>query len=202
MRRLIVCVLLLASLEACALTTDEVNLQYHSAVPQNAAGGASGVEVQVIGTEGRSSDLHKVSVKKNGYGMEMAPIIANQSLPNLVKVAVQEELTKEGFKIGPGAVVVSIELDKFYNDFKIGFWAGHAASEVTILAKVKAQGGRIFYARSITGNADVGGMVLADGANATLSLDNAFSACVARLIEDPEFTRAILAASHTSPAVS
>src|SRR5262245_28010330 len=39
----------------------------------------------------------RVSVKKNGYGMEMAPIIATNDVAALLKTALETELTDRGF---------------------------------------------------------------------------------------------------------
>jgi uncharacterized lipoprotein YajG len=200
MRRFAFCILLLTSLGACALTTDEVNLEYHSITSQNEAAGTNAIVVQVTAAEGRTSNLDKVSVKKNGYGIEMASIISKQSLPDLVKAAVQQELVKEGFQIGLGPVIVNLELDKFYNDFKVGFFSGNAVSEVTVAAQVRTSDGRIWYARSISAGSDESGVFIAGGDNAKLALDKALSACVARLVGDPNFTQAILAGSRAGRA--
>lgn len=148
MKRLPLIVLLACLTTGCALTTDEVNIQYHSETATNPVPMAQNIIVQVNATEGRTSDFDKVSVKKNGYGMEMAPIISRQPLPDLVKSAIEDELRKEGFKIGPGKIYVDVELDKFYNDFKIGFFSGDAVSEVIITCQVKTRDGQIFYART------------------------------------------------------
>jgi uncharacterized lipoprotein len=197
-RRVALCALLLASLGACALTTDEIDLDYQSITPQNVVAGTNSVIVQVTAAEGCFSNLDKVSVKKNGHGMEMASIISKQSIPDLVRAAVEEELKKEGFQIGVGPVLVDIELKRFYNDFKVGFFSGNAVSDVTIVAQVKTRGGRIWYARSITGEADEGGVMIFGGNNAKLSLDKAFAACVTHLMSDPNFIQAILSASQPS----
>lgn len=198
MKRLALCVLLLVFFGACALTTDEVSLEYRSATPQNVVAAANAVKVQVTATEGRVSNLDKVSVKKNGYGMEMASIISTQSLPDLVRSAIEQELSKEGFQIGLSPVLVNVELIKFYNDFKVGWWSGNAVSEVTIAVQVEtATDGRIWYSRSVSSGADEGGVMLASGNNAKLSLDKAFSASIARLMSDANFTQAILSASHS-----
>ena len=69
MKRLALCVLLLTSLGACALTTDEIGLEFRSVTPQNVVAGANSVTTQVTATEGRVSNLDKVGVKKNGCGI-------------------------------------------------------------------------------------------------------------------------------------
>jgi uncharacterized lipoprotein YajG len=190
------CILLFASLSGCALTTDEVSLDYHSVTHQNEITGARAIRVQVTASDGRAPNRDKVSVKKNGYGMEMGSIISTQSLPDLLKAAVQQELAKKGFQIGSGSVLVNVELNKFYNDFKMGFVTADAVSEVTITAQVITLNGRILYARNVTGDANEGGVMLANGSNAKLSLEKALSTCVDHLVNDPNFTQAILTASR------
>ena len=64
MKRIAASILLLSLLGACALITDEVSLQYNSMTPQNPIDGVSAVVVLVSVTEGRASNLDKVSVKK------------------------------------------------------------------------------------------------------------------------------------------
>jgi uncharacterized lipoprotein len=185
--------LLLVSLTAgCALTTDEVALDYQPLAPAVAVPGAQNILVTVNYAEGRSSNLERVSVKKNGYGMEMASIINKQPIPQLVKSAIEGELRARGFQIGAGTVFVNVELDKFFNDFKIGFFSGDAVSEVTISCQVKTAAGAILYARTVTGRADVPGVMLASGTNAKLSLDKAFPAAVSQFMSDPNFIRALL----------
>src|SRR4051812_5584538 len=109
-------VLFLAS--GCALTTDVTSITYSSKnvlkVP-----GAEGVTVKVVLTDSRT-DKERVSVKKNGYGMEMAPILA----PNVARTvghAIELELTNHGFTLGEGNLVVTADLNKFYSDVKMGF---------------------------------------------------------------------------------
>lgn len=196
MWRILACIGLLAVLGACALTPDQINLQYQSTAQTAVVPEASGIVVQVTAAEGRHADLGKVSAKKNAYGMEMAPITTDQSLPELVKSAVEQELRREGFQIGTGPVLVQLELEKFYNDFKSGFWGGDAVAEITVMAQVKSADGRILYARSVTGTGEEKDIMLAVGENAKAALDRALSACVARLVGDRNFTQAILTAGR------
>jgi len=185
--------LLLVSLTAgCALTTDEVALNYQPLAPAVAVPGAQAVMVTVHYVEARSSNRDRVSVKKNGYGMEMASIISKQPISQYVKSTIEGELRERGFQIGVGNVFVNVELDKFFNDFKIGFFSGDAVSEVTISCQVKNAAGAILYARTVTGTADIPGVMLASGTNAKLSLDKAFPVAVSQLVTDPNFIQALL----------
>ena len=48
----------------------------------------------------------KVSAKKNGFGMEMAPIIAKEDVAQTLKKAVEVELTNRGFCLRDGGVTL------------------------------------------------------------------------------------------------
>jgi uncharacterized lipoprotein len=194
MIRLPLLLVLLSLTAGCALTTDEVTLAYTPLAPAAVVPGAQAVTVAVTYVEGRHTNLSRVSVKKNGYGMEMASIISKQSLPQYVTMAVEKELRERGFTIGAGAVTMAVEVDKFFNDFKIGFFSGDAVSEVTLSCKVTNTAGAILYARTVTGIADIPGVVLANGSNAKLSLDKAFPNAVSQIMADPAFIRALLQA--------
>jgi uncharacterized lipoprotein YajG len=87
---------------------------------------ANAVTVQVSGSEVRSANLDRISVKKNGYGIAMAAIVTKQNLPGSVKSPLEQELTKQGFHIGSDAVLVNVEIIKFFNDSESGFFSGDA----------------------------------------------------------------------------
>jgi uncharacterized lipoprotein len=110
----------------CALTEDYVDIEYIPEAGVSKVDGADFVEVSVKLTDMRTTK-DKVSCKKNGYGMEMAAIISNDDVTTLVANAIEDELRNRGFKITEGSVQVDIELNKFYNDFKVGSWTGSAS---------------------------------------------------------------------------
>lgn len=108
-----------------------------------------------------------------------------------------------GFQIGSGQVIVSAEVNKFYNDFKVGFFSGNAVSEVTLTVQVRTVSGQILYAKTLTGESDEGGVMIASGENTRISLEKAFATSIARIVSDPKFSQAILEAnSPTGKPVS
>ena len=62
---------------------------------------------------------------------------SEEDVVSLLKRAIELELENRGFHLGAGKVLVFMELSKFYNDFKIGFWAGDAVAELVMNAQVK-----------------------------------------------------------------
>jgi uncharacterized lipoprotein len=181
-------------LSGCALTQDSISLAY---VPQTNAvpvAGASAVSVKVDITDSRSIK-DRVGAKKNGFGMDMAAIISNDDVAETVKRAVHAELTDRGFKLADGDVLLLIDLNKFYNDFKVGFWAGDAVAEVTMQAEIKKSDGSIVYSKLITGEGKNTNIQLASGTNAKIALDAALADAIAKLFGDPQFIDSLLKAS-------
>lgn len=54
----------------------------------------------------------------------MAVIVTENKVSDVVANAIVAELRSRGFQIGQGHVIVNAELQKFYNDFKVGFFSG------------------------------------------------------------------------------
>ncbi|SRR5258706_7625945 len=124
-------------MSACALTTDRIDVPYQTLGTATPVAGASTASVSIVAHDGRTVYPDRVSTKKNGYGMEMAPILANNDIPQTVGKAVEQELKAQGFQIGPGHAALSIDVMRFYNDFKIGFFSGNAIADVEIHATVR-----------------------------------------------------------------
>jgi uncharacterized lipoprotein len=188
--RAVVLAFLVTSAGGCALTKENATLTY---VPQGSSTRIDGshlTPVCVIVTDVRDRK-DQVGCKKNGYGMEMAAIISTNDVPQLVAGAITDELRSCGFQIGQGGTCVAVELMKFYNDFKIGFWSGSADSEVTFAVQVKKSGGNIIYAKSIAGHRTNGGIFLASAKNAKEALEPALQDAIAKLFIDQAFISAL-----------
>ena len=179
----------------CAVTKDYVSLAY---VPQaNVAkiAGADTVSVNVAVADSRSIK-DKVSAKKNGYGMEMAAIIAKEDVAETLKKAVEVELANRGFHLNGGGITVGAELSKFYSDFKTGFFSGSAVAEVTMNVQVKKAGGNIAYSKLVNGEGGKENLQLASGSNAKIALDAALKDAVAKLFGDTAFVEVLLKAGN------
>jgi hypothetical protein len=72
----------------CALTTAKIDVAYQPLAQAVPVQGASAVKVHVSVIDGRTTsrttNRDRVSVKKNGYGMEMASIVATNNIPDTV----------------------------------------------------------------------------------------------------------------------
>ena len=186
--------LAIALLNGCAFSKDYIPINYTPQQKVAAVPGAEHVSVKVAISDVRS--IHdRVGNKKNGYGEEMAPIISTNDVVDVLQKAIETELSSRGFKLSDGDVAVLVELSKFYNDFKPGFWAGDAVAELTMSAQIKKPDGNIVYSKLVTGEGEKLKIQLASGKNAEIALENALQNAITRLFSDPLFVDGLVKAS-------
>jgi len=196
------CALLVAAFPSgCAFTKDYVALSY---APQANVSKIQGAEAIMLKVE--VADLRtvkdKVSVKKNGYGMEMAPIIATNDVAALVKNAIQTELSNRGFNCGGSIVMIEAGLTKFYSDFKTGFFSASAAAEVMMNVQIKNPDGSIALSRIVAGEGANPSLQIMSGGNAKIALEAALKDAVSKLMADQAFMDSLLKAGSQSHADS
>ena len=198
----IACCVAVASLSGCALTTEQIELNYTPQAGVAKVAGAENVSVNVQVADQRL-DKSKVSSKKNGFGVEMAPITAAEDVAVTVRKAIEKELQARGFQLGSDAALVKVAADvtRFYNDHKMGFFAGDAVADLNLSVTVKSQKGALLYSKQIIAQGMEKNTQLATGNNARLALDRALENGMKMLFEDPAFVSALLAASG-SPSAS
>ncbi len=188
-------VLLVAlSLSACALTEDTVSLQYKPMSGVSEIAGAKNARVVVAVADVRSDHRDRVSVKKNGFGMEMAAIRADSDVAQLLKGSIETELRARGFRVGEGTAQTKVDLLTFYNDFKVGFFSGDAVAEVSFNVQVLGDGGAILYSKPVSSTGKNPNILLASGSNAKTALENGLQTAVANLMSDADFINAVLKA--------
>jgi uncharacterized lipoprotein YajG len=192
--RVLVGLALLATCSGCALTKADIEVPYVPGAPAAPVAGASGAPVDVRTTDGRTTNRDRVGVKKNGYGMEMASIVATNDLPATVTGAFKTELAARGFGFGTGGADVQVALVRFYNDFKTGFFSGDAAATVAFNVKVVGRDGGTIFGKYYEGNGTEPTLNYASGDNASAALTKALTAAVASAINDPDFIAAVIKA--------
>jgi uncharacterized lipoprotein YajG len=182
----------LSFLGACALERDLVEVRHPPPQAVAVVPGAAQVSVRLVATDAREANRERVGVKKNGYGMELAPIIATNDVVAEVGAAVSAVLTAQGFSTAGGPGEVRVELLRFFNDFKIGFWAGAAEADVSINLRVTDAIGAIIYTRVITVRGIKSPIGLASGSNARDALQDGMARLMAAVAADEDFRRALL----------
>jgi uncharacterized lipoprotein len=180
------------SLSACALSEDTVSLQYRPMSGVSEVAGAKAVGIVVSVADARADHRDRVSVKKNGYGMEMAAIRSDRDVSQLVKESIETELRARGFRVGEGSAQTKVDLTTFYNDFKIGFFSGDAVAEVSFNVQVVGAGGAILYSKPISSTGKNADILLANGSNAKEALENGLQTAIANLMADPDFLKAVI----------
>jgi len=200
MKRFLAASTLFLLCSGCALTTAQIDVPYQPVVGAIVSTpNAASVSVAVTTTDGRTTYRDRVGSKKNGYGMEMAAIVASNDLPTSISDAFRQELTARGFKMGPQGAIVQVELVRFYNDFKNGFFSGDAVANVAFNVKVVSPAAGIAFTKFYEGNGTEPNIQMAGGDNARAALIKAFAASVNNVVNDPDFIRALLQAGGQAP---
>ena len=176
---------------SCALTEEHINVGYVPASAVTAISGAQHAFVRVEVDDERRTKSH-IGHKINGYGMEMAEIIADNDLSQTVKSAVESELRDRGFSLGSDGSAVAITLGKFENRFEIGFFSGTAVGEMSMSVTVKRPDGAIAYTRNIHAEGINSGVQLASGENSRIALEAALKNAVDQLFQDSSFVQSLL----------
>jgi len=184
--------LMIFALAGCAVNVDKIDVPYQGKANITVVDGADNVSLNVMNEDKRTVFKDRVGVKKNGYGMEMAAIVPNNDISKTFADAISTELCNVGFKIGPDGKTVKVELVRFYNDFKIGFWAGDAVADGLINIQVLNQKGDVIYTHSYEGGAIEPNIMLASGENAKAALMKAMADIVAKVVQDKDLHAALL----------
>jgi uncharacterized lipoprotein YajG len=135
-------------------------------------------------------------------GLEMAPILD----PSVVKTftdALESEFKARGFSLGEGNVVVTADLTKFYNDFKMGFFAADAVAELSMGVQVKKPDGTLAFAKTVRGQGTNPNVILVGGEEAKAALEQALRDGLKQLFSNKEFIDALTgsgAAAGASPS--
>jgi uncharacterized lipoprotein YajG len=198
LRRLLLCLVLLYGLGACALTVDTIDIAYKPDFAAKSPPGAESITVNLNVEDARTSYRDRVSSKKNGYGMEMAAIVTKRDVQSIVADAFKEELVRHGFNVGESPVVVQVNIQKFYSNFKVGFWSGTSAGEVIFSVQVQDSELKPFFAKHYAGDRDIKGVMLAGGGNAKKAIEPAFANAVKKIMTDEKFIKAIFKADSAT----
>ena len=185
---LILVLLLLSS--GCALTKEHITLDY---APQQNIDPIRGSEK--INLEVNVKDSRKMKDKvsyENAYGMELAEIVSDKDVVELVRDSIKTELRNRGFNTNGNEAQVNIGLINYFNDFKSGFFAGDASGELIMVVQVKRNNGNIIYDKIISGEYLEQDIQLATGKNAKLALEGALKDAISKLVNDTEFIKALM----------
>ncbi len=197
--RTVIAVVAAGFLSACALSEDKVPVDY---IPNTGVAplvGAEAISLTVTGTDRRTQYVDRISTKKNGYGMEMARIIATNDVVEVVRGGVERELKAQGYAIGPHGLSVTVELQNFYNNFRVGLVSGGAVADVAVAIKVRNAAGTLVYSQLYDAST-TNEVFMASGTNAKASLEKALTMTTMKIVEDKALQAALLSARPATPA--
>lgn len=198
--RLLATTIVALFLSGCALTVDKIDVPYQSAGAPAPVAGAAADTVAIAATDGRTTYRDRVGTKKNGYGMEMAAIVATNDIPQTVADAIRQNLAAQGYQIGADHARVGVEVVQFYNDFKMGFFSGDATAQVALMVKVTNPAGVVVYSKYYAATGTEPNIMMASGSNARAALIAALRNAVAAVIGDPQLQDALRAAQSVATA--
>ena len=174
----------------CALTEDKIDIPYQGRGNITVVQGADKINVEVKNEDKRTVFKDRVGAKKNGYGMEK--IVPSNDVAKTFSDAVLFELENLGFKNGAGGKVVKVELIRFYNDFKMGFFAGDAVADGLINIVVTNGKNEVIFTKSYEGGGIYPNIQLALGENAREALIKAMTDIVGKVAQDKDLHSALL----------
>ena len=186
----------------CAFTEDTIALTYPRQPKVATIKDAERVTVHVTVVDDRK-DPTRVGCKKNGWGMEMAAIKSSTNVPDFVRVDVEWELRRRGFVPGPNGVVVEVALRRFYNDFKMGVFAGDGFDEVSMDVTAFKNAGEAeqpIFVGHFEGEGKNPDIQLCSGENAKVALDAAFADAMKQLFANRRFLAALAATGAPPPS--
>lgn len=117
-------VVLLSVLQGCAFTTARLDVGVRpDAAFKGALSQVPPVKFDVKPLADARTDTTRIGVKKNGFGQETAPILANRPVTDIVADGIRAGLKQNGHTVSmPSDVNVSGSVTRFWFDFKPNFW--------------------------------------------------------------------------------
>lgn len=193
-----------ANLTGCAFTSESIDIKYTQQQGVAVIPGADGSLVSVQVTDSRL-DKSKVSSKKNGHGLETADITSNEDVTVTIGRAIEQEIRARGFKAGagPADIKLTAEINRFYNDHKMGWFSGDAVADLSLSVRVSDAANKLLYSRTVMSQGKEANTQLATGNNAAIALDKALEAGMKDLFNDQAFLSALKRGSSpvaTAPA--
>lgn len=196
MRALAALVLALC-LGGCVYGTEYIDVPYKGRANLTVVEGAEKVCVEMKSRDRRTVYRNRVGVKKNNSGMEVGPIEASNDVARTFSDAVGQELESLGFCRGPGGKKVTVELMRFYNDFKIGFLHGASVADALVEVSVRGEQGGLLYVRGYEGGFVEEPILFGTPSVARETLIKAMSDTVSKAVQDKGLHKALLRSPTT-----
>ncbi len=191
------CLIFLFGLSGCIYLSEKINVAYQPIVrSEYIAALPLNVEIQVVDNR---REGNQVSCKKGEHGIELASINLKGSLADEVKAAMRLELQSLGCSVGYGNAIVEIDIQKFYNEFKPGYFKGRGVAELIIGVNLKKKDNEIVFSKTIIGIGENSNVWFQSGKNAKTALEGALCDAIHKLVNDQAFLQALKKTASKSP---
>ncbi|HXW84559.1 MAG TPA: YajG family lipoprotein [Candidatus Binataceae bacterium] len=187
--------LLLVCLAGCANqqpTTVPLVYTEESFVPPTQ--GAEGIPVQVEVVDERP-DKSRVGEIPSRDSSPDTPIVTANDPDEVIRKAMEHELSVRGFNVTPSPVRVNVAVTKLWADYAAATpIPPRAQADVTLKVLVIGPHDQLFYSQTLNGQGQHGQVLASDHAGPALS--RALDDAITNVFSDEKFTRAIITASR------
>lgn len=188
------CVSVVCLVTGCMVTRDLIRLDYAPLSKSEAIKDAGAITVEINAVDVRRNAANIGKKVKELYWSGV--IVVENDLAKLVVRALDTEISRRGFSIGPGHVRVSAEINKFFNEFS-GV-PQEAVGEVILTVRVKKADGTEIHSTQVKGAS----YVRSDrrtGKYAKIALETALNHAMRQLMSDPSFIDALFENAEKPP---
>lgn len=182
---------LLFCFSGCSYVPERVEVSYNPLQQAEKIEKAAEVNVSVQVVDNRR-DGKTVSRKKGDYNIERASIQLSNDLSQEITWAMSTELLNRGFNLAENGTHIDIEIQKFYNEFKEGFFGSRGLSELILSVIVTKKEGSIFYSKMIIGIGENDSVWIHSGNNARRALNAALTDAIQKLFNDRSFIQSLI----------
>lgn len=193
MKKLLLTCVLLSCLTSCSYVPETISVKYQPTKEVLPIATAEKVRLGVQVFDNRRHST-KVGFKKGDGYVEMAAIRLDGSLPDVISKGLETELKNRGFKIDSEEnrqAMIEVEIQKFFNDFKKGFFTDRGVAEIIFSVHVKKGNGDIVYSKTIMGLGERDGLWMHSGSNCRAALEEALTDAMHKLLDDQAFIQAL-----------
>ena len=109
--------------------------------------------------------------------------------------AISQELHNRGFVLSLedcSSTLVKVNLHKFYNDFKLGYFTGKGMSEIILQVDILKPDHQLSFSKTVVGTGVNRNVMMFSGKNAKIALEEALKNAISELMEDSSFIQALL----------
>lgn len=184
---------LMASMSACALQEDIVDVNY-APISEEMSIGADGKSFALLVEDARGKYKGRIGNKVNGFGQEMAEIKSTVPVQEIVNKAFTDELKARKLVIEPTVMRnVKVTITALHNQFKVGFASGEAHG-ITSFRIAVLRDDEVLFEEVVSEVHVEEGIMIASGENAAKAIEASLVKAMKSLFSNDDFLAALVEA--------